>query len=73
MTSEGRSDPMEDAAARIRAAADQWGAAIGDAVKLAFRRGLAAQIREEFGPGPWLLHSDGRIESVEQYQPPKDE
>jgi len=53
---------MEEAAARIRAAGDQLGAAMADAVKLAFRRSVAAQIKAEFGPGPWTMHEDGRIE-----------
>lgn len=52
----------DDATARIRAAADQFGAAIGDAFKLGMRQAIAKQIAEDYGPGPWVLHPDGRVE-----------
>lgn len=55
-------DPMDDAIARIRAAGDQWGAAVGDAIKVAIRRTVVAQLAEDLGPGPWLLHPDARVE-----------
>lgn len=56
------SDPSEQASARIRAAADQFGAAIGDAFDLTLRKATVARIAEKFGPGPWVLYEDGRVE-----------
>jgi len=54
-------DPTVQAQARVRAAADQFGAAIGDAFKLAMRQSIAKQMVEDFGPGPWVLHEDGHV------------
>ena len=62
-------DPTAQANARVRAAADQFGAAIGDAFKLSLRRALARQIVEDYGPGPWLLYEDGRVEPVTPPRP----
>ena len=56
------SDPTSEAHARISAAADQFGAAITDAFKLAMRQAMGKQIAEDFGDGPWVLHEDGRVE-----------
>lgn len=49
---------------RIQDAVNQFGAAIGDAMKLGLRRGMAKQIAEEFGEGPWILHPDGSVKPV---------
>ena len=62
-------DPYDDAQARVRAAADQMAAAVGDAFKLSLRRALARQITEDYGPGPWVLHEDGRVEPVTPPRP----
>lgn len=55
-------DPMQEAASRIKAAGDQLGAAMADAVRLAFRRAVANQLADEIGPGPWTMYPDGRVE-----------
>jgi hypothetical protein len=47
--------------ARVRAAADQLGAALGDAITNAFAKSLANTLLKQRGPGPWLLHADGTI------------
>jgi hypothetical protein len=57
----------DDPQIRLRAAADQFGAAIAETFKLGLRQSIAKQIAEDFGPGPWILHPDGR---VEPYTPP---
>jgi hypothetical protein len=54
-------DPTEATAARVRAAADQFGAALAESVRLGLRKGVAAQMADDFGPGPWLLYPDGWV------------
>lgn len=71
MTTQPEPDPMADAVTRLRAAADQWGKAVGDAVKLAFRRAVVNMLAEDFGDGPWLLHPDGRVERYMDAEPEK--
>jgi hypothetical protein len=54
----------DDTQARIRAAADKFGAAISDVLRLSWRQACARQIADEFGPGPWILHEDGSVEPL---------
>jgi hypothetical protein len=54
------SDP-EDPNARLRGIIDQIGPAINEAFKTGMRQALAKQIAEDHGPGPWVLHPDGRV------------
>jgi hypothetical protein len=55
---------MSDPNARLREATDQFGAALADTFRRGMRQAIAKQIAEEFGPGPWILHEDGRVEQV---------
>ena len=57
--------PMDDPSARIKAAADQFGAALSDAMSLAFRKAVVKQVSRDYGPGPWVLYPDGRVEPIE--------
>lgn len=57
-------DPMEVVHARVRAASDQLGAALGEAVRLAFRRLVAVHCQQDLGPGPWILYPNGRVRAI---------
>jgi len=59
------STPMTDAQARITASAKELGDAMASAMRLAMRVSIAKQVREEYGPGPWILHEDGSITGVQ--------
>lgn len=52
---------MSDPHVRLRAAADQFSAALNDALKQGLRQAIAKQIAEDHGPGPWVLHPDGTV------------
>lgn len=56
---------MGEATARVRAAGDQFSAALLSAMNLAFRRAMIRQIEQEFGPGPWVVHPDGGVQPVD--------
>jgi hypothetical protein len=62
-------DPSEAVAIRLQASADQLGAAVADAFKLSFRKAIAQQLVEEYGPGPWLLYPDGHVEVIRRDDP----
>jgi hypothetical protein len=57
-------EPGEAVRIRVTALTDQLGAAIAEAVRLGFRKAVADQIAEEYGPGPWVLHRDGTVERM---------
>ena len=54
----------DEAQANVRSAAERLGAAIGDVLRLSMRQAIAKQIAEEYGPGPWVLHPDGTVETL---------
>jgi len=64
------SDP-DAVKARVQSAAESFGKAWADSIKLSFRQGVAKQIADEFGPGPWILHEDGRVELIPAKPTPK--
>jgi hypothetical protein len=58
-------DTAGDVQMRIRAASDQFAAAVTDAVLTARRVSVAQQLMSERGnAGPWLLYADGRVEDT---------
>lgn len=64
-------DPTDDPRIRLQAVADQFSAALADAFKLGMRQAIAKQIAADYGPGPWVLHEDGRIEPYIRVAPRK--
>lgn len=62
----------DDQAERLRVAAQEFGKALGDSltnlaanIKTARRKAVADSLVDEFGPGPWILHPDGSVTTIE--------
>jgi len=61
----------DDQAERLRAAAQEFGKALGDSltnlasnIKTARRKAFADSLVDEFGPGPWVLDPDGTVKPI---------
>jgi hypothetical protein len=64
MNQDDLGEQEREAREKLNAAASAFGASLVNAMNLSFRVSVAKQMVKEFGPGPWILHEDGRVEAV---------
>lgn len=54
-------DPDGDARERSKIASEAMTRALHDSVSAGLAQALARMLARDHGPGPWLLHRDGRV------------